>query len=151
MSLQNVCRKWQGKIFKFKVFTGKFLLQVLIINPQAEGYYSSPQPVFFLNLFIPSRNGGEKVWRRKKKINCFLNIWHNRNNKINIKMIALKKLATKKYQSPLPFQNDPPLNHTFTPFCNISDSLPLSRAHKIHSPTYKKEGPNQEGQIKKIF
>ena len=57
-------------------------------------------------------------------------------------MIALKKLVTKKYQSPLPFQNDPPLNHTFTPFYNISDSLPLSGANKIHSPTYKKEGPN---------
>ena len=57
-------------------------------------------------------------------------------------MIALKKLATKKYQFPLPFQNDPPLNHTFTPFYNISDSLPLDGANKIHSPTYKKEGPN---------
>ena len=145
MSLQNVCRKWQGKIFKFKVFTGKFLFQVLIINSQAEGYYSSPQAVFFLNLFITSRNAGEKVWRRKKKL------WHNRNNKINIKMIALKKLATKKYQSPLPFQNDPPLNHTFTSFYNISDSLTLSGANKIHSPTYKKEDPNQGGLIKKIF
>ena len=145
MSLQSVCRKWQRKIFKFKVFTGKFLFQVLIINSQAEGYYSSPQAVFFLNLFITSRNAGEKVWRRKKKL------WHNRNNKINIKMIALKKLATKKYQSPLPFQNDPPLNHTFTSFYNISDSLTLSGANKIHSPTYKKEGPNQGGWIKKIF
>ena len=55
-------------------------------------------------------------------------------------MIALKKLVTKKYQSPLPFQNDAPLNHTFTPFYNISDSLPLSGANKIHSPTYKKRG-----------
>ena len=57
-------------------------------------------------------------------------------------MIALKKLAAKKYQSPLPFQNDPPLNHTFTSFYNISDSLTVSGANKIHSPTYKKEGPN---------
>ena len=57
-------------------------------------------------------------------------------------MIALKKLATKKYQSHLPFQNYRPLNHTFTPFYNISDSLPLSGANKILSPTYKKEDPN---------
>ena len=57
-------------------------------------------------------------------------------------MIALKKSPSKKYQSPLPFQNDPPLNHTSTPFYNISDSLPLSGANKIHSPTYKNEGQN---------
>ena len=69
-------------------------------------------------LFISSRNGGEEVWRRKKKINWFLNIWHIRNDKINIKMIALKKLSTKMYQPPLPFQNDPPLNHTFILFYN---------------------------------
>ena len=55
-------------------------------------------------------------------------------------MIALKKLATKTYQLPLWFQNDPPLNHTFTLFYNKSDSCPLSDANKTHSPAYKKEG-----------
>ena len=94
---------------------------------------------------------GEEVWSRKKKMNWFLNIWHNCNDKINIKMIALKKLATKKYQPSLPVQNDPPLNHPFVLFHNISDSLPLRGANKIHSPTYKKEGSNCGGWIKKIF
>ena len=57
-------------------------------------------------------------------------------------MIAWKKVSTKMYQPPLPFQNDPPLNHTFTLFYNSSDSLPLRGANKMNSPTHKKEGPN---------
>ena len=66
-------------------------------------------------------------------------------------MIAFKKVSTKMYQPPLPFQNDPPLNHTFTLFYNSSDSLPLRGANKMNSPTHKKEDRNYGGWIKQSF